>query len=845
MLRVTLHGLRAHWLRLTLTAVTIALGVALVTGTLALTSSVQHAITAATSAPPGLIVVQPANPAGGKPAGPPVTLAAHLVGRIRDVGGVAASQGLITATKLTIVGPDGRPVRHARAVNELLTYPDIPALAAQYTILAGGPPAKAGQALLDAATARALHCHTGQRFGVLTPAGLRYVTITGITGFHGLDSPPADQAASFDTPTVLVTSGPTAQQLAGYTGQFTQIDVLARPGTQVPALVRRLDRLLPAGVIAISGQQAESQAAADATGYVASLRRYLLALAAMALLVGAFIIGDTFALLAAQRGREYALLRATGATCGQVLRSALAEAAAVGGVASAAGLAIGGVASMALRSVISLLGGTLPAAGLGLSPAGAAAGMLAGIAVTMASALRAARRAAAVPPVQALRESQADGPPRGAQASILLAASAVLLAAGFTVQAGPSVALAAAGSLGMVASLVIAAPVIGGWAGRMLGACTSSPAAQLAGDTTAARASRTAAATAILTVGLAATAAVGVMSASATAAAAGAVDAGSRADYYLTGSTGPQLAARIAALPGVSAVTRLDTPLATVAGVPARVAGVDPATAGHLLKLGVAQGTLAALHGNQVLVSAPLAARHGWHQGSRVSADFGTGPLRMIVAGTFPASQFLAAGYLMPITALFRAMPDQVGQASLLLIKAAPARQAAVRASISQLIEADPQLTLQTRAQYQAARAADLGAFSHPGTLFTVLAGLTELIAALGIANALALASAERTTEFGMLRALGLTRGELAGMISAEALIMCLAGAVPGTIAGTAAGAALSAGLIRSQDGIAAIALPPGQLGIALAAACAIALAASLIPGRRAGRVTPVQAISD
>ena len=844
MLRVTLDGLRAHWLRLTLTAFTIALGVALVTGTLALTSSVQHAITAATSAPPGLIVVQPATPAGGQ-AGPPVTLAAHLVGRIRGVAGVATAQGLITAAKLTITGPDGRPVRHARAVNELLTYPDSPALAAQYTIQAGVPPTKAGQALLDAATARALHCHPGQRFGVLTPAGLRYVMITGITGFHGLDSPPADQAASFDTPTVLVTSGPTAQRLAGLTGQFTQIDVLARPGTPVPALIRRLGRLLPAGVVAISGQQAVSQAVADAAGYVASLQRYLLALAAMALLVGAFIIADTFALLAAQRSREYALLRATGATRGQVLRSALAEAAAVGSVASAAGLAIGGVASMALRSVISLLGGTLPAAGLGLSPAGAAAGMLAGIAVTIVSALRPARRASAVPPVQALRESAADGPPRRAQASILLAGSAGLLAAGSAVPAGPGVALAAAGSLGLVVSLVIAAPMIAGWAGRMVGAATSSPAAQLARHTTTARATRTAAATAILTVGLAASAAVSVITASATAAVAGAVDAGSRADYYLTGSTGPQLTARIAAMAGVSAVTRLDTPLATVAGVPARVAGVDPATAGHLLNLGITQRTLSALHGNQLLVSAPLAARHGWRRGSRVSADFGTGPLPMIVAGTFPGSQFLAAGYLMPITALFGAMPDQAGQASLLLIKAAPARQAAVRASISQLIEADPQVTLQTPAQYQAARAADLGAFSHPGTLFTVLAGLTELIAALGIANALALASAQRTTEFGMLRALGLNRGQLAGMISAEALIMCLAGAVPGTIAGTAAGAALSAGLMRSQDGITTVGISPGQLGIAIAAACAIALAASLIPARRAGRVTPVQAIND
>ena len=116
MLRITIAGLLAHRIRLALTAVTITLGAALVAGTFILTDSVQAVLGGAgASTPAGLVVVQPSGAGGGKDAGGPVSVSAGLAARLRAAGGVAAVQGLVTAAKLSYLGPGGHPITHARA----------------------------------------------------------------------------------------------------------------------------------------------------------------------------------------------------------------------------------------------------------------------------------------------------------------------------------------------------------------------------------------------------------------------------------------------------------------------------------------------------------------------------------------------------------------------------------------------------------------------------------------------------------------------------------------------------------------------------------------------------------
>src|SRR5262249_36350929 len=143
-----------------------------------------------------------------------------------------------------------------------------------------------------------------------------------------------------------------------------------------------------------------------------SLRLYLLVLCTMALGVAGFVIADTFAVLTAQRTREYALLRVIGASRDQVLRSALAEAAILGLAASAAGTGLGVLAAVGLRKLTAGPGGALPGAGLVSQPRTGAIAMAAGTAVTVAAAVGAARRAGRVAPIEALRETQPTAGPR-------------------------------------------------------------------------------------------------------------------------------------------------------------------------------------------------------------------------------------------------------------------------------------------------------------------------------------------------------------------------------------------------------------------------------------------------
>ena len=122
----------------------------------------------------------------------------------------------------------------------------------------------------------------------------------------------------------------------------------------------------------------------------------------VALVVGAFIIYNTFSIVVAQRTREMALLRAIGASRRQVLVSIIGESLVVGVVASAIGV-VGGIGlAIGLRAIMKVLGIDLPGSGAVVPANGVVIGMLIGIVVTLLSAIVPARAAARVPPIAAL-----------------------------------------------------------------------------------------------------------------------------------------------------------------------------------------------------------------------------------------------------------------------------------------------------------------------------------------------------------------------------------------------------------------------------------------------------------
>ena len=96
---------------------------------------------------------------------------------------------------------------------------------------------------------------------------------------------------------------------------------VAQPGVSQAQLVRNLQAVLPAGLEAVTGQQAASDARSDILNAMGQFNTLLLVFAVAALLVGAFMIFNTFSITVAQRTREFAMLRMVGAARRQVLGS--------------------------------------------------------------------------------------------------------------------------------------------------------------------------------------------------------------------------------------------------------------------------------------------------------------------------------------------------------------------------------------------------------------------------------------------------------------------------------------------------------------------------------------------
>jgi putative ABC transport system permease protein len=854
-LAATLKGLLARRARLALTAVAVLVGVALVVGTLTLTDAVGHSVRRlAAGAQAGVDVV--VGNADDAKAGPPQAIRPDLVAAIVAAPGVRAAAPVVVGEKVAMVGRDGRPLRHRRASNLVLSWPADPMLAAGYTLRQGRPPQRDGEAVLDQATARAGGWRLGDALGIVGADGaLHRFRVVGVTGFAGAPSP-ASELASFDTPTVALLQTAAAQRLLGRGDTVDQVLVRAAPGVGPEVLRDRIARLLPAGRLeAVTATSLAAQQAGAVQGYLDGLRVTLLAFAAVALLVGSFIIWNTFSVLVAGRTREVALLRLLGATRRQVLGSVLLEAAVVGLVAAAAGVAVGLGAAVGLEALLRGLGNTLPPAGLALAPPTVLAGLAVGALVTMVAALAPARRASRVAPLEAIRQAAPATPPPARRARTAVGLGLVSLgvagiAASLVVASGTTI-LSGLGALAAVLGVMVLGPVLATPLCRAVAAPLARVfgfAARLARDNLLDNPRRSAATMAALTVGLVLAAGTGVLAASAAGSVRAGIQAGSHADLYLEGVLPRAAVARLAELPEVGAAVAVNTGHVRVGGARVDVEGIDPGPAARVLDFGVRAGSLRALDrpGGGLLVSARLADDHGWRVGSLVPVGFSeVGVTRQLpVVGIFTRDPLFEADLLLPIDLMDRYFPLGHGQADHTLLRAAPGTDpAALTAAVQPVLVRYPEVTVTDPATYQRQRAGDLGDLNAVLGLLTALVLLAAAVATLGIANTLALAVAERTRELGLLRAIGMTARQLAAMVRWESVITAVSGALLGLTVGVGVGAALARAVTVQQAGVATITLPASQLLVDLLLAGTAGLLAAAVPAHRAARLELLTAI--
>jgi putative ABC transport system permease protein len=468
----------------------------------------------------------------------------------------------------------------------------------------------------------------------------------------------------------------------------------------------------------------------------------------------------------------------------------------------------------------------------------------AGLVTTLAAALIPAYRATRVAPVQALRDAapspQAFSARRLAAGLLLTGVGAAVLLAGLA--AGAGLAITAVGAALCFTGVTVTGPLLA----RPLAAVVGWPLIRLparvgvlARKNTMRNPKRTSATAAALMVGLAVITAISVLVGSARAMISGQVSTAGKAAFYVqatntdTGIT-PALAAVIARQPGVHAVTEVRTTDATVAGAAhSNVDGVDPGQIGAFTSFGPVQGSIASLNSGALLVSAAAARAHGWHLGSQVAIGFGSyGVSRLRIGGIFtspgPLTDYLVS------TATFTAdtglRTDTVD-----LVKAPES----ARRPLARALAGYPGAQLLDQAAYAKSRSSVLGNLLN---LITALLALAVIIALLGIVNTLALSVVERTRELGLLRAVGLRRGQLAQMVAAESVIISGVGAVLGIALGLGLGCALAYAVTSSQQPT--VVVSPGQLVIFGIAAAVAGVLASIAPARRAARLNMLAAIA-
>jgi len=847
MLRATLKSLLSHKLRLLMSGLAVVLGVLSVSGSLVLTDTLRRSYSAMFSEVYDYIDVSVSAPPKVDTgyAAAPATMPASVLDRLRTLPGVAKATGSVsTPDGARVIGRDGKVLTTLGAPRMGINWTGEDRFVALRT---GRGPRADNEVAINGGLAKTTGYAVGDRIDVLTRAPRRTFTIVGVFGYSG-------NRDSLAGETIVAFTLPAAQQLLlGEKNALTSVDLVAAKGVSQDQLRATVAGALGAGYRVQSAAELSRQASQEVDQGLRFFDYILLGFAFVALFVGVFLILNTFSIIVAQRLRELALMRALGAGRGQVVASVEAEAFVVGLVSSGLGLLLGIAAGRLLAWLYAtFLGGGVDLAPLAVPASAILAGLGVGIGVTMLAALLPAVRAARIPPVAALRESAA-GPERLGRLTVtgaaITTAGGALLAAGLTDHAGAGHALIAllVGLLLALTGVALLTPVLVRPVVAVLGAAFAwwTP-GRLGARNSARQPRRTAITAAALMVGISLVVGIGVVLTSVTKTFNQALDTRIKVDLLIAGEqTGPlrptfagSVLDRTRKLPGVDAVLGVYTDVGVVDGHQTVLGAISDSSAMQaMFGMQAAAGTLDGLGAGQLIVDERTAGAAGRHVGDRLPVQLTKGDARTFtIVGIYTQTPTVTGWLTGPAeTASFRTTDPSMG-----LVRLAPgASTPAVRAQIAALLTDSPEATVSDRSGFVRQQTRSLDTLR---AMVQILMAMAIIIAVLGIVNTLALSVIERTRELGLLRAIGLRRAQLVGMIAVESVIISMFGALLGVAVGVALGAATVRGL--HDQGIVALGLPWGQMAAYLALGIVIGTIACVAPAIRAARQNVLAAIA-
>ena len=847
MLSVALKGLAGRKLRALLTGLAVIIGVAMISGTYVLTDTITKAfdgifdtsLKGTDAVVSGKKIVEFSN--GGAP-----TVEAALVERIRALPSVADASGSVSDDsgaqlidkRGKLINTQGAP---AFAYGVDPSKPRFNAL----QLAAGRFASAANEVVIDPNAAKDHDFTVGDAIRISGRGPARPFTITGLATFGGASSLGSATIAAFDTKT--------AQEFTGKVGRFDAISVAAKTGVSADKLSAEVATVLPDNAqVRSSTAEAKEQKKGISQG-LGFIKNFLLAFAGVALFVGSFVIFNTLSITVAQRTREFATLRTLGASRRQVMGSVLAEGLFIGLVSSVLGILAGLGIAKGLNALFVAVGVDLPTAGTVLATRTIVVSLIVGTLVTVLASAIPARRATRVAPISAVREGATLDPTRLARrAPAIGAASAIVAAATLAyavlgdVQVRPRMVLLVSGLVVLFLAVALVLPRLVGPLARFVG----SPSRRLGGvsgrlglENSIRNPGRTASTAAALMIGLALMTFVAVLgnglrksSTNALSKQISATHVVSRQDGFINLTAGASEAA--AQVPGVEVAAGIRSDIAKAANQEITTSGVTSVAFAKVYNFkweSGSNGALERLTRDGALVSKDFATRHRLAIGSTFPLLSGSGrKAQLTVAGVFQPSKFDSlVGDVVVTTASFDGVFAKPTDALTLLRLSDPQATLPLTAALAEY----PESNVRTASAFVKKRAAGVNQLLN---LLYVLLALSVIVSLLGVVNTLALSVIERTREIGMMRAVGMSRGQVRGMIRQEGIITALIGAAMGLTLGLGL-AALITRALREYD--VAFSVPVVPLVAFVIASVFMGILAATMPGRRAARTDILKAL--
>ena len=846
MIRVTLRNLLARKLRLVMSAFAIVLGVAFVGGSLIFTDAMGGAFDDIIEGTVADAEISYPGAGDFSSVEDNRTIPASVVHDLEQVPEVRAVYPSMQLQSVFVVGKNGKvvggngPPGLAFNYNAAENMDGKPIL----TLREGAVPSGPGQIALDVKTADKAGYRIGDTVTLVTP-GTPPTMKARLTGLMEFGS------GGLVGATITVFDRQFMQdQFFDGKDVYSSISLAGKDGVSQEQLVAAAEAVVPDDLEVRAGDAVVQKNKDDLNNsFLKYIRIFMLVFAGISLVVGAFLIINTFSILVAQRGRELALLRALGASRPQVVGSVLLEAVAVGLIGSTLGLGLGVVLAQGIRALLSAFGLDLSNAEFPVHLSTVFWCYLLGMLVTVVAAVLPALRGSRAAPVSALRDDVA------LPESTLRTRLGIGLTMVFVGIFGVVIGFVGEGSTGLIliglgllliligvalVSAMVSRPVIAAFGAvyrRLFGSI-----GQLATQNSARNPRRMAATSSALMVGIALVSMVAIFGSSASASTDAALEVSLKADLIVSNVVGQpfsqDVATQIRTIDGVQTVAQVQQAFPKADGDSTFVTSVTPADIEQALNLEIPDGSISDLRLGTVAVADNTAGDHGFELGDKVPFEFQGGKQDLTVVAIYKSDPSLPASYLVTPDTLVKGGLKPLD--SILFVVVRPgADSAAVIDAINRITKDIPTLTAKDPEGYADEQKSQINTFL---TLIYALLGLSVVIAVLGVINTLGLSVIERTREVGLLRAVGLSRGQLRTMIRLESIVIAVFGALLGVAMGVAFGVSLVEAL--KDQGITDLSIPWVQLVLFVVAAAVVGVVAAVWPGRRAARLDVLKAIA-